>query len=91
MDDEQPHNPGYVSLELCLQKHKSLSRDHDSLTAEIATIKNALIGKDLKSGLVSDVHEIKSKLKGSWSGRDKALLIIALINGVVAVTIALCK
>jgi len=88
MDDDPP---SYVSLALCNQKHESLSKEIVALTAETNTIKNALIGEDLKSGLVRDIMEIKSRMKGSWTGRDKVLVLVALIEGMVAVAIAFCK
>ena len=88
MDDDPP---SFVSLALCIQKHKSLSKEIGTMSNEIHTIKRALIGEDLTSGLVKDIQELKSKMKGSWTGRDKALMLIALVEGIVAISIAFYK
>lgn len=80
-----------VPLALCSQKHEALSEKIGMLTAESNTIKTALIGKDMRGGLVKDIQDIKSQLKSSWSSREKVVVFVAIINGIVATVIAFLK
>lgn len=80
----------YVPLELCTERYKAIQQQLIRLNEETQKINLTLIGPDQRGGLVKDVQEIRSSLKGAWSGRDKAILLVALIEGIVAIAVAFC-
>lgn len=89
MPPKNKNNPAFVSLDLCASKHESLAKEIGMLTTETKTIKNALIGEDMKSGIFKDVNDIKNKIGSGWKSKDKALLLVAVVEGLVAIAIAL--
>ena len=72
-------------------------KTHDRIKGDMSQIKDALVGSDLRSGLVKDVTEIKMTLKnnpnrnnGNGLGkRERAMVYCAFIasGGVIAVEI----
>lgn len=94
------NNPGSstVSMELCVSKHEALAKEMGGMSAELKTIKDALVGPDLQSGLVkkissidSDIGIIKVNLRKSLSGKDKATVIAALLVAIGSIVVALLK
>ena len=94
------NNPGasMVPMELCISKHESLAKEMGGMSAELKTIKDALVGTDLQSGLVkkissidSDIGIIKVNLKKSLSGKDKATIVVALLVAIASIIVAWLK
>jgi len=82
----------YVPIELCTARHNEITRRLDVMEKDVLKIKVALIGENLKGGgLVQEVRDLKNKIRGSLSGKDKAAILIALISGIVAVIVAFLK
>ena len=75
-----PDNPGhaYVLMRDCVERHKKISEDQ-------AKIVLALFGIDGRGGMVLDLSEIKTTLKGFQQWRTTA---IALTTGVVGAVVA---
>jgi len=83
-------NPPYVSVDVCQSRHEALGKQLESLTAQLKTVTNALVGEDLQGGLVKAVAEIKSKLQMGAELKDWIRpIIIAIVSA--AVTAALMK
>ena len=57
--DEEPRNPKYVTSIQCDSKQKNCSSDFKD---EMRTIKKALVGDDLRGGIVKDMSELKTRL-----------------------------
>ena len=64
-------------------------KTHAQITNDFGTIKKALVGDDLRGGIVKDVADIKTTLKnngttGSRNGglgrKEKAMIYVALIT-----------
>jgi len=74
---EKKKNPAYVT-------RTEFTEAITSVKGELKTLKIALVGEDLRGGLVKDVADIKSDLKTlkskSFSGREKALILCALLG-----------
>lgn len=82
----------YITLELCTARHDELTRRLDVMEKDVLKIKVALIGENLKGGgLVQDVRDLKNKIRGSLSGKDKAAIIAAFITAAAAIIVALLK
>jgi len=69
------NNPGYVTIDEC-------TRISSRTNAELGTIKKALIGADMRGGVVKDVADIKAALKNSRSlGKaERAMIYTSLIS-----------
>ena len=78
-----------VTLELCNQRHESLIKQVGELSAEVEIIRNALVGPDLRGGIVKDIQQLKSMSGHSLSGRDKAIVIVAVLGSISAFITAL--
>ena len=57
-------NPGYVTVDECKRITRSFRND-------LGVIKKALVGPDLRGGLVADVSEIKTKVNNGGNGLSK--------------------
>ena len=85
-------NPGiFVPMDLCVSRHEALAKEMGAVTTELETIKNALVGSDLQGGLVKKINDmdgnlklVKENLKGKLSGRDKAIIIGAVITAIAS-------
>ena len=53
--DEEPHNPKYITSKQC-----DITKAY--FQEELQTIKKALVGDDMRGGMVSDLADLKSKL-----------------------------
>lgn len=95
-------DPCFVTVEMCATKHDALVRAVQELSSDVQLIRTSLVGEDLRSGLVKEFQdykalcnmqflEIKSKLKGSLSGKDKAIIVASLITAVSSIIIAFIK
>lgn len=75
------NNP-YVTLETCVANTKALNEKLDGFSAEVKEIKKALIGEDMKSGLVGDFRDLKSKIAMAQELRDwiRPLIIAAVAS-----------
>ena len=58
-ENEEPHNPKYVTSIQCVSKHDGCAADFKD---ELRTIKKALVGHDMRGGLVKDMSDLKAKL-----------------------------
>jgi len=58
-EDEEPRNPKYVTSLQCISKQTNCSSDFKD---ELRTIKKALVGDDMRGGIVKDMGDLKSKL-----------------------------
>lgn len=81
-------NPGYVTVDECL-------RITGAFRDDLGVIKKALVGPDLRGGLVADVSAIKTKVNNSSNGlskKNRAAIYSALIvsSGLVIVEIIRC-
>jgi len=89
------NNPKYVLLELCTAKHNAVMKEIEELNARCAMIQEALIGKDLQSGLVKTVSELRNQFvsmtRSSLSGKDKVSVVVALVAAIAAIIVALVK
>ena len=56
---EEPRNPKYVTALQCISKQTNCSSDFKE---ELRTIKKALVGDDMRGGIVKDMGDLKSKL-----------------------------
>ena len=56
--DEEPHNPKYITANQC---EKNIA----GIKSEIDVIKRALVGDDMRGGIVKDMADVKSTLKGA--------------------------
>ena len=90
-EPRKKNNPGFVSIDLCVSRHESLAKEMGAMNTELVTIKNALVGPDLQSGLVKKINDmdgnlkmVKENLKGKLSGRDKAIIIGAVITAIAS-------
>ena len=57
--DEEPHNPKYITANQCNTKQTNCSADFKD---ELRTIKKALVGDDMRGGMVKDMGDLKAKL-----------------------------
>ena len=86
------NNPGtsFVSMDLCVSRHESLAKEMGAMGMEIKTIKDALVGPDLQSGLVKKINDIDSNLKMGHTVIDWVKpVFIAVISA--AATVVLFK
>ena len=58
-NDEEPRNPKYVTARLCNEKQTNCSANFKD---ELRTIKKALVGDDMRGGIVKDMEELKTRL-----------------------------
>jgi len=76
-------NP-YVPVAVCDEKHAAISKEITSLASDIQSIKKALVGEDLQSGLVKEISEIKSKLRTQSTFWDFLKpIIVAVISAAI--------
>lgn len=91
---EKEENPGSVSIDVCNERHAALTKEIGNARKDLHRIKDALIGKDLKSGLVKDVADVKNNVKNledaigeskktKWSTRDKAYIVIGILSAII--------
>ena len=96
-EPRKKNNPGtFVSIDLCMSRHESLAKEMGAMGTELTTIKNALVGPDLQSGLVKKINDmdgnlkmVKENLKGKLSGKDKAVIIGAAITAITSLAASL--
>ncbi len=67
----------FVTKAECSQKMMGFQDD-------LATVKKAIIGDDMRGGMVRDIAEIKGKVKNSGNGglgkRERAMVYVSLIG-----------
>jgi hypothetical protein len=71
---EKKKNPGYVTTSECKQISGSINN-------ELETIKKALIGDDMRGGLVKDVADIK--LAHSWVTTYLVPIMSSVVTAVI--------
>ena len=73
-------------------------KTHTQITTDFATIKKALVGDDLRGGIVKDVADIKAALNNPpkssggcdhLSRRERAMIYCAVIAAFASVAVAL--
>lgn len=76
-------NP-YVTHRECSRQVGQITTQINNLQDEIRVIKEALVGKDLRGGVVKDVADIKSKIS-FWSGVKTIVVSIgvAVVSAVI--------
>lgn len=85
-------NPGtFVTVAVCDTRHEAILNDLNTVSAQLKALQITLVGEDLRGGIVRDIQEIRSKLKGTFSGRDKAVVVTAILEGLIAIFIAVMK
>jgi len=82
MSKKKPNS--FVTIEVCAEKHDRLVKEIGSLQSEVKVIKVALIGEDFRGGIVKELQDLRSMVKGSLSGKDKAAIIVTAITAIVA-------
>jgi len=87
----EKRDPQFVPLQLCVERHEALAKEITRLNADLTLIKDALIGKDMRGGIVKDLQDMKGRVRGSLSGREKSAIAVALITSASAIVIALVK
>ena len=75
-EEEEPHNPKYVTMVQC-NEHQTTFKD------ELQTIRMALIGNDMRGGIVKDMGDLKAKL-----GIFKTVLLPIAISVASAILVA---
>lgn len=86
MADKKLGNPGCVTTAECAQISGSINK-------ELGTIKRALVGDDMRGGIVKDVADIKSNLRNSTGlGRkERAMIYTSIISVAGLIIIELIK
>ena len=84
----------YVTKSDCSDKMGAAAAQRTVILSEIATIRRALIGEDLRGGLVKDVEKLNGKVDQiAENGKNSATLLnrwkIAAAGFVVSLTIAI--
>lgn len=59
--------------------HAECAKIVTKFNGELQTIKNALIGEDMRGGIVKDVAEIKNGLNRGWKPRDYVAIIVSFV------------
>lgn len=69
--------------------HAECFGQREFITGEIATIKKALVGEDLRGGIVKDVGDIKAFMKDNGlSWQAKATILGSFIMGLSSIVVA---
>ena len=71
--DEEPRNPKYVTSMQC-------NKTQEFFQKELKTIKNALIGDDMRGGIVKDIADMKSN--NGLSKRERFIIYTTFISTV---------
>lgn len=81
--------PKYVPFDVCIARMDFLSEQIKTVNKEVGAIKKALVGEDLQSGLVSEIKDIKAKLKMASELRDwvRPIIIAVVASGLTAALI----
>jgi hypothetical protein len=87
----EKRDPQFVPLQLCTERHETLAKEITRINEDVTVIKNALIGKDLRGGIVKDLQDMKGRIRGSLSGREKSAIIVALVTSISAIIVALIR
>jgi len=83
-------NP-FVPTAVCEEKHAAISKEITSLSSDIQSIKKALIGEDLQSGLVKEISEMKNKMRTQSTVWDflKPIIVAILSATITAYVLSL--
>jgi len=84
-------NPGQGNPGKGFVTHAECFGQREFITGEIATIKKALVGEDLRGGIVKDVGDIKAFMKDNngLSWQAKATILGSFIMGLSSIAVAL--
>jgi len=80
-----------VSEELCRERTTAIRNDIRSVQKDVETIKHALVGRDLKGGLVKDIAILKERGRSSLTGKEKTAIVVSVLAAVSSVIITLWR
>jgi len=89
--------PPFVTREECVQQHVNVAKEIGEVKIDLRKVVNTLMGEEVsgslkrKGGIVGDLAEIKEKLSGRLSGKDKAYIVASFIVAVSSIIIAILK
>lgn len=88
---KRKQNPGHVTTAECRANVRAMNGRLDTLVTKLKRVENALIGPDMKSGLVKNVNDLLHKEQSKLSTRDKIFFGLTLATALISLVIAIWK